>query len=343
MRHHGFRIGAIVLLAAHPVFGQSPATRQQALEREREAKATHVQPYVAGWLERLLVTLDNDRLLDRLFNPEEGIYARVGTITPGSSFSFGPAYRKPGLLNGEAQFSAFAQGSFTQYWIAEGRLAMPRVGGSALFVELYWLNHDDSRGLNTLDMLEGPTGHHYIRHYMFDFGSTLGSGSFMAQARRAGNEYILEWAPALHARHAGVARASVDHRGLSRRAPICGTIRGGVLRSPSLETRVPEPRLRQYAAGGRLLGRPHRGQIFGRGDSGGRGESPLQRGRGRGLHHRGVDHAQGQGPEDVAHRRQSDRRRGAGSLRCADVRQRGRRRRRGGAARLLRARLVTVR
>jgi len=60
-----------------------------------------------------------------------------------------------------------------------------------------WLNHDDSRGINSLDMLEGPKGRQYIRHYMFDFGSILGSGSTMAQAPRAGNEYILEWGPAL--------------------------------------------------------------------------------------------------------------------------------------------------
>jgi len=60
-----------------------------------------------------------------------------------------------------------------------------------------WLNHDDSRGINSLDMLEGPEGRKYIRHYMFDFGSIMGSGSIVAQVPRAGNEYILEWAPAL--------------------------------------------------------------------------------------------------------------------------------------------------
>lgn len=60
-----------------------------------------------------------------------------------------------------------------------------------------WLNHDDSRGLNTLDMLEGPEGRRHIRHYMFDFGSIMGSGSTVAQVPRAGNEYILEWGPAL--------------------------------------------------------------------------------------------------------------------------------------------------
>jgi hypothetical protein len=60
-----------------------------------------------------------------------------------------------------------------------------------------WLNHDDSRGLNTLDMLEGAEGHKHIRHYMFDFGSIMGSGSTRPQAPRAGNEYILEWKPSL--------------------------------------------------------------------------------------------------------------------------------------------------
>jgi hypothetical protein len=60
-----------------------------------------------------------------------------------------------------------------------------------------WLNHDDSRGLNSLDMLEGPPGRQFIRHYMFDFGSIMGSGSTQPQTPRAGNEYILEWAPAL--------------------------------------------------------------------------------------------------------------------------------------------------
>jgi hypothetical protein len=58
-----------------------------------------------------------------------------------------------------------------------------------------WLNHDDSRGVNSLDMIESIDGRSYIKHYMFDFGSILGSGTVFAQRQRAGNEYILEWAP----------------------------------------------------------------------------------------------------------------------------------------------------
>src|SRR5688572_28855871 len=67
--------------------------------------------------------------------------------------------------------------------------------GSRVFAA--WLNHDDSRGINSLDMLDGPTGSKHIKHYMFDFGSIMGSGSTIAQVPRAGHEYILEWGPAL--------------------------------------------------------------------------------------------------------------------------------------------------
>lgn len=59
-----------------------------------------------------------------------------------------------------------------------------------------WLNHDDSRAINTLDMLVGNPGRRYVRHYLIDFGSTLGSGSVSAQKPRAGWEYIWEPAPA---------------------------------------------------------------------------------------------------------------------------------------------------
>ena len=58
-----------------------------------------------------------------------------------------------------------------------------------------WLNHDDSRGVNSLDMLQTDGARRYVKHYMFDFGSIMGSGTIFAQRHRAGNEYIIDWAP----------------------------------------------------------------------------------------------------------------------------------------------------
>jgi hypothetical protein len=55
-----------------------------------------------------------------------------------------------------------------------------------------WLNHDDSRANNTLDMLVGPEGSRYIKHYMFDFGSILGSGTTDADTARSGHGHIVE-------------------------------------------------------------------------------------------------------------------------------------------------------
>jgi hypothetical protein len=58
-----------------------------------------------------------------------------------------------------------------------------------------WLNHDDSRGINSLDMLETANGKAAVKHYMFDFGSILGSGTIYAQRHRAGNEFLFEQKP----------------------------------------------------------------------------------------------------------------------------------------------------
>jgi hypothetical protein len=58
-----------------------------------------------------------------------------------------------------------------------------------------WLNHDDSRGINSLDMVETAEGRAWVKHYMFDFGSILGSGTVYAQRHRPGNEYIFEQKP----------------------------------------------------------------------------------------------------------------------------------------------------
>ena len=67
--------------------------------------------------------------------------------------------------------------------------------GLAVFAA--WLNHDDSRSINTLDVLMRDAGRAYVRHYLLDFGSTLGSGSTQAQTTRAGNEFIWEARPTL--------------------------------------------------------------------------------------------------------------------------------------------------
>jgi hypothetical protein len=55
-----------------------------------------------------------------------------------------------------------------------------------------WLNHDDSRGINSKDIVIAENGKRHVRHYMYDFNSILGSGNQRVQKYRSGNEYRFE-------------------------------------------------------------------------------------------------------------------------------------------------------
>jgi hypothetical protein len=56
-----------------------------------------------------------------------------------------------------------------------------------------WLGHDDSKALNSLDMLTQEGGTPFVKHYLIDFGASLGSASFMANSPRDGNVYLFDW------------------------------------------------------------------------------------------------------------------------------------------------------
>jgi hypothetical protein len=58
-----------------------------------------------------------------------------------------------------------------------------------------WLGHDDSRAINTVDFLTKENGIQFIKHYLIDFGSTLGSASVGPNSPRSG-QYLFAWGPA---------------------------------------------------------------------------------------------------------------------------------------------------
>jgi hypothetical protein len=55
-----------------------------------------------------------------------------------------------------------------------------------------WLNHVDVKGKNTLDALIKEDGRAVIRHYLQDFGSTLGSASVAAHQPWEGSDYLAD-------------------------------------------------------------------------------------------------------------------------------------------------------
>lgn len=59
-----------------------------------------------------------------------------------------------------------------------------------------WLGHDDSKSLNTLDTMVKENGIRFVKHYLIDFGATLGSASYGPNSPRSGNDYLFQWGPA---------------------------------------------------------------------------------------------------------------------------------------------------
>jgi len=61
----------------------------------------------------------------------------------------------------------------------------------ALFVFFSWLNNTDARSGNTYDVIVHEGGVSFIRHYLIDFGSSLGSDGDMAKDPRLGHEFMM--------------------------------------------------------------------------------------------------------------------------------------------------------
>ncbi len=69
-----------------------------------------------------------------------------------------------------------------------------------LFVFCAWLNHTDAKGANSYDSLQKLEDVAYIRHYLMDFGSALGSDGDIAKDARFGREYQIASAGAVFAK-----------------------------------------------------------------------------------------------------------------------------------------------
>ena len=55
-----------------------------------------------------------------------------------------------------------------------------------------WLNHEDTRSVNSMDALVSKNAVQYIKHYLIDFGSILGSAGVGPKLAWHGHEYVVE-------------------------------------------------------------------------------------------------------------------------------------------------------
>jgi hypothetical protein len=112
-----------------------PATREESLGRERDRKATEMEPPEPGAVERWMLRLEDGRAFERIVNPPQGFYPKVGSVTAGSGMSFGAGYRH--MFSDTVSWGAFGFGSFRKYWAFETRFVANELGGTPLFIDLH--------------------------------------------------------------------------------------------------------------------------------------------------------------------------------------------------------------
>ena len=109
-------------------------TRAEEDRAKRETKATQLIPERRSKIEAVLYKIDEDLILQRIFNPPRGIHARVGGIGEGAGFGGGAGYQFIGV---PFDFRTSAAGSLKGYFIAQGSLRFPGTQSEDLYT---WAN-----------------------------------------------------------------------------------------------------------------------------------------------------------------------------------------------------------
>ena len=122
--------GALIGLTASHASSQSASADQLPGLHEaaaaREQKTLEVTPHKRSTVERVLFKLEDDLVLDRVFDPPRGIYLRIGSMGEGSGFALGPAYR---YNTARFDFKASAAASTKTYFSGDVSLRFPGTVG----------------------------------------------------------------------------------------------------------------------------------------------------------------------------------------------------------------------
>lgn len=115
-------IATSLLVLIGPARATAQDTRAEALRSERETKQKELVPPETSFLERTLKAVERSGvpLITR-----DGIYAKFGTLTTGSGFTFGGGYRSRRFLGRDAGFDAWAGATASAYWETQARLQVP--------------------------------------------------------------------------------------------------------------------------------------------------------------------------------------------------------------------------
>lgn len=114
-----------------------PATREDAIEDERQQRIANLEPDLPSKPERLFNSLQKNEIWERVFGDAAGWRVKIGGMISGSGFSLGPEYYRPDLLNGNMVVRASALASFEQYELLDLLVSFPHLLRDRAFLDSY--------------------------------------------------------------------------------------------------------------------------------------------------------------------------------------------------------------
>ena len=145
------------------------------LKREQLVVGATAKFTPASGRKRTMTSADIDRLLERADRESDGTYRVVASKA------------LDGTPIGRIRFYDTRSDDPNDVVPHENRRELRGYGVFAA-----WLNHTDAKAINSIDTLVTENGRSYVRHYLLDFGSALGSGGVSPGDYWAGSQYLVQ-------------------------------------------------------------------------------------------------------------------------------------------------------
>jgi hypothetical protein len=111
---------------------QTSETRDEALRREREAKAAALTPNKPSRLQQALTFVEERSLL---LTARDGFHPKLGSLATGSGFAMGVGYRNREIFKRYGTLETFAAGTLRKYWAVESQALFPDLAGGRIDAE----------------------------------------------------------------------------------------------------------------------------------------------------------------------------------------------------------------
>jgi len=123
---------ALCSVVAQAQTAESPTTREEALRKQREAKAAALRPNKPDKVQQALTAIEERGLF---LTARDGFHPKIGNLTTGSGFALGVGYRNRAIFNRYGALDTFGAVSLRKYWALEARTIFPDLARGRISAE----------------------------------------------------------------------------------------------------------------------------------------------------------------------------------------------------------------